>query len=78
MTESQKIVSKKAFELLGEHFESFVLVVQFSEEDDDLNQQASVMHEGGYFNALGLMAKASHDMKHWRPETDENTNAQLE
>lgn len=65
MTDEEHIAEKEKIldrvqELLGEHFESFLLVVETDlPEDDNATQTLTLVHYGGGFNtAWGLAMRA--------------------
>ena len=69
MTQVQKDTLEKAFEVLGEHFDGFVLAVHI--ECDDEVGEAHEFHcqcSGGYTLALGLAQRAKLQVLEWIDE----------
>jgi hypothetical protein len=67
MTDTQKQIQDQVTELLSEHFEGYVLILQAVEDN---NETRSVSFDGGKSNAIGLLAQASHELLSSKGEDD--------
>lgn len=64
MTPAQREAVRKAYALLGEHFRSSVLMVDFDIEDDDGSTAHVAYWAGGSMAALGLCEFAKDRILH--------------
>lgn len=62
MTAAQKEALDKAHEMLGEHFDAHVIILKH--ETDDGCDDANISHGGGFYTALGLLARGYHSYAH--------------
>lgn len=62
MTNAQTEALNKAHDMLGEHFDCHVIILKH--EADDGNEDANISHGGGFYTALGLLARAFHSYAH--------------
>ena len=56
-TEAQMDAIKKAYEILGEHFEAFTLLTLGTEESEK-REGTKVTYKGGYFISQGMIFEA--------------------
>ncbi len=73
MTEAQEQIFSKVEELLREHFEAAVVVVQATTEDDKADFTKATYH-GGYATGIGLLEVAKMeiwDKRQTRPQEEE-------
>lgn len=73
MTQAQDDALKKVQELLGEHFPGHVLIFieDVSGDGEEQSEARRVTYDGGFHQALGLIAKAHHHMMHGFDEHEE-------
>ena len=71
LTEAQLSAVREAYSLLGEHFDSSLVVValESNTEDGNSTDAAAVQYTGGFFNALGLCNYAWEYLKSQAPFT---------
>jgi hypothetical protein len=68
LSAAQRACIDEVFEKLGEHFETFALVVEVDDEDGHTDAHLSY---SGFFSALGLLTIAQHRLRSFTGEEDE-------
>lgn len=69
LTDAQRHAIEQAFEILGEHFESFVLAAEYQDDNELTDIHISY---SGFFAALGLVTLAQHRMKQMEVNEEED------